>query len=142
MRVLIDTNIILDYLLIRKPFADTAEKIVRACRAGQIVGCIAAHTITNMFYILRKAYDVRERRLILKDICTIFDIEGIDRQIILSALDNDRFSDLEDCLQTECARTFRADYIITRNINDFKFSSVKVITPDDMCEIIRHIYQI
>ncbi len=121
MKVMIDTNIILDYLLNRKPFADTADKIVKACQQGKIDGCIAAHTIPNIFYILRKAYSLEERRIILKDICRIFDIESIDRSIINTALENGQFRDFEECLQMECAREGKAAYIVTRNIKDFKY---------------------
>lgn len=50
-RILVDTNVLLDYLLIREPFYKDAEKIVHACVEGKVKGCIAAHSISNMFYI-------------------------------------------------------------------------------------------
>lgn len=64
-----------------------------------MIGCIAAHTVSNMFFILRKTYSVEDRRTILKDICKLFDVEGIDRLKIIQALDNSDFKDFEDCLQ-------------------------------------------
>ena len=61
-RILIDTNILLDYLLTREPFYEVAKEVVRTCTEGDTKGCIAAHSITNMFFILRKDYDAEERR--------------------------------------------------------------------------------
>lgn len=53
-RILVDTNVLLDYLLTREPFYGDAEKIIHACVDGKAKGCIAAHSISNMFFILRK----------------------------------------------------------------------------------------
>ena len=61
-RILVDTNVLLDYLLTRDPFYEDAKKIIHACVDGEAKGCIAAHSISNMFFILRKDYDVKERR--------------------------------------------------------------------------------
>ena len=53
-KILLDTNILLDYLLMREPFYDNASEIVRRCVDGIYIGCVAAHSISNMFFILRK----------------------------------------------------------------------------------------
>ena len=71
------------------------------------------------------------RRNTLKDLCMIIEVIGIDSHKLISALSNSEFSDVEDCLQTECAKQFSADYIITRNIKDFEHSPVPAITPDE-----------
>ena len=134
MRVLVDTNIVLDYLLEREPYAESAKKIVVGCKQKKVIGCIAAHTVSNMFFILRKTYSVEDRRTILKDICKLFDVEGIDRLKIIQALDNSDFKDFEDCLQMQCAKSFRADYILTRNLADYRDSEIACISPEEFCE--------
>ena len=134
MRVLVDTNIVLDYLLEREPYAESAKKIVVACKQKKVIGCIAAHTVSNMFFILRKTYSVEDRRTILKDIYKLFDVEGIDRLKIIQALDNSDFKDFEDCLQMQCAKSFRADYILTRNLADYRDSEIACISPEEFCE--------
>lgn len=134
MRVLVDTNIVLDYLLEREPYGESAKKIVVACKQKKVIGCIAAHTVSNMFFILRKTYSVEDRRTILKDICKLFDVEGIDRLKIIQALDNSDFKDFEDCLQMQCAKSFRADYILTRNLADYRDSEIACISPEEFCE--------
>ena len=59
----------------------------------------------------------------------MFTVVGIDAEKLTSALQNDDFTDFEDCLQVECAKDFEADYIVTRNIKDFHGSTVHVIEP-------------
>lgn len=136
MRVLVDTNVLLDYLLKREPYGELARVIIKACQEKKIVGCIAAHSITNMFYILRKDFSIKERRAILLDICQLFDVVGIERNKLQEALKNEAFSDFEDSLQMECAKEFYADYIITRNMTDFEQNVVPCIDPERFCEML------
>ena len=139
MRVLIDTNVLIDYLANRQPYADAAERIMILCKDNKIKGCIAAHSIMNIFYILRKSMTVSERKEILLSLSQITEIEGIDRIKIINALYNDDFLDFEDCLQAECAKNFSADWILTRNIKDFENSDIKPISPDDFLNIVSYL---
>ena len=91
-KILIDTNVLLDYLLEREPFFEDAKKVISSCTEGNTKGCIAAHSISNMFFILRKDYTAKERREILSNLCTIFDVEGIDKAKLLSEKIKSSFS--------------------------------------------------
>ena len=137
MRVLIDTNVVLDYVAKREPYAPQAYQIVKMCADKKITGGIAAHTITNIFYILRKEMSIEERKAALLKLCRVFTVVGVDIAKILSALENENFNDLEDCLQDECADDFLADYIITRNINDFKNGKIEAIEPGRFLSIVK-----
>lgn len=139
VRILVDTNIILDYLLEREPYGELARTIIKSCQKRIITGCIAAHSITNIFYILRKDFSLEERRKILLNICKIFYVEGIDNHKLQNALVNDSFTDFEDCLQMECAKYFHADYIVSRNVLDFKNSDIPCIEPEKVCGIIKQL---
>lgn len=134
MRALIDTNILADLLLGRDPYYDIAYNILTLCADKKVFGYIAAHSIPNLFYILRNSMSKEERRVALMDICQIVKLEGIDSFKILSALDNESFSDFEDCLQEECAVAVSADYIITRNLKDLVSSRVPAILPNEFVE--------
>ena len=123
MVILVDTNIIIDALANREPYADDAKRIMEKCAAREITGILAAHSIPNLFYILRKNFSQEERR---------FQISDLNEKKIVAALENNAFSDFEDGLQEECAVESMADYIVTRNPADFKHSRVKVILPDEL----------
>ncbi|MDY4741810.1 MAG: PIN domain-containing protein, partial [Lachnospira sp.] len=125
------TNVLLDYLLEREPFFKDAKKVILSCTDGKVKGCIAAHSIPNMFFILRKDYSEKERREVLLNLCKIFDVEGIDKVKLTLGLINKNFLDFEDCLQMECAKSYGADYIVTRNVSDYVTSEVKAVYPKD-----------
>ena len=134
-KILVDTNVLLDYLLEREPFFEDAKQVILSCTDGKTKGCIAAHSISNMFFILRKDYNARERREILSNFCMIFDVEGIDKEKLLSGLANEDFSDFEDCLQMECAKSYGAEYIVTRNVSDYAASEIKAVLPSEYLEL-------
>ena len=114
----------------RLPEDFNADKELQEAR--EITGILAAHSIPNLFYILRKNFSQDERRFLLKNLCEIFQISDLNEKKIVAALENNAFSDFEDGLQEECAVESMADYIVTRNPADFKHSRVKVILPDEL----------
>ena len=136
MRVLIDTNIILDALTGRQPYFEHADKIIKMCADKKLDGFLAAHSISNIFYILRKDLSVDDRRAVLINLCDILMVEGVDSAKVMSALRNSRFEDLEDCLQDECAIAVKADYIVTRNTKDFQNATVAAILPEELLKMI------
>lgn len=133
MKVLIDTNVLIDFMAKRQPYYHEAEKILLMCSEGELDGFVAAHSITNAFYILWK-YSPTEIRQILTEMCNILTVVGIDKERLIKSLSNLKFDDIEDCLQSVCANECNADYIITRNINDFEFSYIKPITPTEFLQ--------
>lgn len=134
--VLIDTNIILDWIMARQPNMEYAKKIMEMCLFGNLNAYITAHTIADLFYILRKDFSVSERKELLKLLCDRLNIIAENKTIILNTLNNDMWSDLEDGLQMQCAITENLDFIITQNIKDFKNISIKVLNSQDFLELI------
>ena len=90
----------------------------------------------DIFYVLRKEYSQEERRKFIRNLCEIFRISDLSAEKIMSAIDNEQFSDFEDCLQEECAVAETVDYIVSRNLADFKQSRVKVVEPDEFMKLL------
>ena len=134
MVILIDTNVILDYLIPRQPFMDIADEVLRLCCQEKCSGYIAAHSITNIFYILRRHFSASDRKKMLMELCGFIEVAGIQKKQVIDALANEDFDDLEDLLQAECAKAVNADYIVTRNIADFSTSSIPAILPEDLLQ--------
>ena len=130
--VLIDANVLLDFLTDRDPFSKTAREIMQRSQEKTVRAFLAAHSITNIFYILRKIYSSSERKQRLLDLCRIISVVEIGYDIICNALENTEYDDIEDCLQAECARQVNADYIITRNTKDYFHSAIPAILPEDL----------
>lgn len=129
MKILLDTNVLLDYLAQREPFVVKAREIVTLCCKDRVHGYVAAHSITDCFYIMRKM-PADERKSAILSVLNLFTVIGVDRDKLIAALNNADFDDIEDCLQAVCAVDCGIDYIVTRNIKDFAGSSVPPVTPE------------
>lgn len=134
-KIFVDTNVLLDYIMKRESYYEDAREIMSLFTSGKKRGCVAAHSITNIFYILRKSYSLKERRALLLNICKIFHVEEITKHKIIDSLVNEKIDDFEDCLQIECAKSYGAHYIITRDVGDYLASEVQAILPKDFLSL-------
>ncbi len=131
MKILIDTNVVLDLLLEREPFLETAILLFEKIERGNFTGYIAATTITNIFYIIRKteghevALGAINRLLIGLHFC------GVDRHTVETAL-NLGLKDFEDSIQLACATLNQLDGIVTRDRKDFIGSPLPIYTPTEL----------
>lgn len=135
MNVFLDTNILIDLLTKREPFYQNAVQIAKLNQEKIIRGYIAAQSFADIFFILRKEYSEEVRRRSLMDLFKTFSVVSLDAAKIKSALKNTAFKDFEDCLQAECAASCRANYIVTRNVEDFANSKVRAITPEELIRL-------
>lgn len=133
MKVLIDTNVILDVLCNRQEFVEDASKIFKFCEVNKIEGYISAMSVPNVVYILRKELDAEKIKEVLKQLSLIFKIADLKADDLTKAAKL-MFNDYEDALQSVCASRIKANYIITRNIKDFKNSKVAAIKPSELLE--------
>jgi predicted nucleic acid-binding protein len=133
MKVLIDTNIILDVLCNRKDFVEDSEKVFKLCEVKKITGYISALSITNIVYIMRKELDMEKIGQVLERLSLIFEIVDLRADDLKRAGKLD-FKDYEDAVQSAQATRIKANYIITRNIKDFALSKVTAIKPSELIE--------
>ena len=134
MKILIDTNVLIDAAAMRMPFYTFSEKVIDICHQD-VEGVIAAHSIVNMAYLLRKNLTLSEFKELILSLSEFIKIESVDVEKILRAIEDKDFKDFEDCLQLQCAINFDADYIVTRNVADFKSSKIPAITPQDFLKL-------
>ena len=133
MKILIDTNVILDVLCNRTDFVEHSLKVFKYCEAGQGTGVISALSIPNIVYIMRKELDAGKIREILTTLTSIFTVADLRESDLMKAADLD-FSDYEDALQSVCASRVKANFIVTRNIKDYKNSAIPAIKPAELFE--------
>lgn len=131
MRVLIDTNIILDLLCNREGFAEDASRLFKLCETKLIEGYVSALSIPNIVYIMRKELDAKRIQTILRTISSIVSIADLKGGDMLKAASLP-IHDFEEALQSVCAARIRASYIITRNLKDFENSKVSAIKPGEL----------
>jgi predicted nucleic acid-binding protein len=130
MRVLLDTNIILDIAMGRPGYAEKAKELMFHLNREQIPFFISATTVTDIYYILRKSENHASAMEFLQNFVQYADIAGVDKDMILNALNSGLF-DFEDAVQIQCAVFNQIPVIITRNKSDFKTTEVNVYTPEE-----------
>ncbi len=128
MKALIDTNIVLDFLLQREPFFQDAELLFKKIDEGKIMGYVTATTLTDIFYISRKrTQSVELARQAVSDTLTVMAICPIDRVVLESAF-NSGLSDFEDAVQIFSAVSQKLDSIVTRDAKGFLSSPIPVFS--------------
>jgi len=135
MKVFVDTNIFIDILLGREPFVKDAVMVYKLCENSLIEGYIAPITINNIYYICRKAKEIEKIKAYLADISTVFTVASLSSKSIQKA-NTLKISDYEDTLQYALALENGCEYLVMRNVKDFKhLKHVKVVTPENFLEI-------
>jgi predicted nucleic acid-binding protein len=134
--IVIDLNVLLDFLLERSGCA-SAEAVLNYCCLKKIKGFICAHEITTLAYFLQKEPKSRIKvKEIIANILEMLEIIEINTEILRQALFSP-ITDYEDAVIEASAKAGKADYIVTRNLHDFKRSAVKALTPEKMLDILR-----
>jgi predicted nucleic acid-binding protein len=135
-RVLIDTDVILDFFFDRKPFSENAAKVLALCESNIITGHITSVIVSNVYYLLRQT--AKHEKVVdkLKQLISITEVLTTDKETIKQAL-NSPFKDFEDALQNFSAEANGdIDVIITRNLKDYKNSALGVMAPDNYLKIL------
>lgn len=131
MRLLIDTNILLDVLQERQPYFETSFAIWGLCEFDDsVTGYISAMSPANIAYIMRKELTPERMQEIFMTLIMTFRFADLSLSDLEKAADM-KWRDFEDAVQSATASRINADYIITRNAKDFEGSTVKAITPEE-----------
>jgi predicted nucleic acid-binding protein len=134
--ILIDTDVILDFFFDRKPFSNDAAKILSLCESEKVNGFITPVICSNVYYLLRQTASHDKVINKLKVLLTITDVLVMDKEIVNESL-NSGFADFEDALQNYSAlKHGKIKAIVTRNIKDYKQSTIGAITPENYIKII------
>ena len=135
-RVLVDTDVILDFFFDRKPHSDYSSIILNLCERGQLDGYITPVIISNLYYLLRRT--AKHEKVIekLKELLTIVKVLQMNHEVVENAL-NSKFKDFEDALQNFAAVASNdINVILTRNVKDYKKSEIGVLTPESFVKSI------
>lgn len=138
MKILFDTNVILDVLLDREPFADQASLLLSKVERSELTGFICATTITTIYYVATKSLGPKEAIKNIKALLSLFEIAPVNRLVLENAL-NTTFTDFEDSVLHAAACHAGAEYLITRDISGFKKPQIPVYTPGEFINMLESI---
>jgi predicted nucleic acid-binding protein len=137
VRVLVDTNVVLDFLLQREPFSQDAELLFQAIDVGEIIGYVTATTLTDIFYISRRhTRSVEQARQAVSEILTAMMICPIDRAVLESAF-NSGLPDFEDAVQIFSAVVQGLEAIVTRDAQGFLSSPIPMLSIQELLQRVR-----
>ncbi len=128
MRVLLDSNIVVDFLHNREQFFDDADLVMGQVERGAVTGLLCATTLTTVAYLTGKTFGKKPAVEQIRQLLRIFDIAAVTRSVLDAALAG-HMSDFEDAVLAEAAHQAGAQAIITRNLKDFAQSPVRAYTP-------------
>lgn len=132
MRLMIDTNIVLDVLLRRGEFYATSKAVLDMCEDKKILGFVSASSITDIFYLVRRALRDTEKTYniigALLNIVSVLDVTSKDVNMAFLA----HAKDFEDCLMAESAKSNKCAGIVTRDSKDFRDFGIDIYSPEEI----------
>ncbi len=128
MRVLLDTNVVLDVLLAREPFVDTAREIFGLIESGKIEGYLCATSVTTLHYLIGRAADKQEADEIVEELLRLLEVAPVTKQVLQDASTNNGCN-YEDSVVYTSAIASDVEIIVTRDKKGFAASKISVLEP-------------
>jgi predicted nucleic acid-binding protein len=129
LKILLDTNVVLDVLLDRHRYVDASASVWAAVETGVSAGMLAAHAVTTIHSLLRKEIGNAKAARTISAILRVFGVAAVDRAVLEEALALP-LSHFEDAVTAAAARSAACEYIVTRDPKGFRDSPVRSITPE------------
>lgn len=130
--VFLDTNIIVDLIAYRPPFSKYAIELFSLAENNKIKLYTSSHSLATTHYLLKKYIEEKELRVILHNLLEFITIIPVDLDVLRKSLHSNH-KDFEDAVQIYCASTVNGmEYIVTRNIKDFKNSEIPAVLPNEI----------
>ena len=130
MNVFLDTNVLMDVLLERRPFVAESRKVWFLAERGKVAGLVSALSFPNIYYVVRKMLGGDTAASMMTLLRDTFTAVPLDEQVLNQAIDA-KFSDFEDAIQYYSALRADAECLLTRNVNHFPDSGLRVLSPDE-----------
>jgi predicted nucleic acid-binding protein len=131
MRVLFDTNVVLDVLTDRQPWSAEAQPLVRRLLNNELIGYVSAISVPTIFYIARRTVGAAQALVVVQRTLQTFEVAPVGREVLERAAGMPG-SDYEDNVQAASAIAVSADVIVTRDQSGFARSGVRVMTPTEL----------
>jgi len=135
-KVLIDLNLVLDVLQKREPFYAASAGVLACAETGLVEGLVAAHTLTTLFYLVAKDQSAERARVTLTELLQFLSVAPVDQAAIEQAL-NLPYPDFEDAVQMMAAVQAGAQYLVTRNVQDYRAGPLPVLQPAELLALVQ-----
>ena len=131
-KVLVDSNIFVDFMFRRQPFYSNSEKVISLCEKNIIKGYVTTSILMDLRYIFyRMSHSNADADNAVKEILKVFKVISVEEKDIVNSVEKHQ-KDFEDSVVEECSSRNKLNCIVTRNVKDFKNEKIKVITPEEL----------
>lgn len=134
-RALLDINVILDVLQRRQPFYDDSAAVLAAAETGRLIGLVAAHSVTTLFYLLASYDSPEAARVHMLELLSVLEVAAVDRHVLEQALALP-YRDLEDAVQMAAARLAGADYLVIRDRDGYAAGPLPALSPAELLALL------
>jgi predicted nucleic acid-binding protein len=131
IRALFDANVLLDVLLDRKPHADSSAAAWAAVESGQIQGMMAGHSVTTIYYLIRREFAHGPALRAMGQLLRLFAVAAVDQSVITAAIHVDA-NDFEDAVTAAAAQAAGCELLVTRDPKGFRGSHIRVVAPEQL----------
>lgn len=140
MKLFLDTNVLIDFILQRQPFYSAAAMIVSYAIDGKVEACVSSMSIVTAKFICvdrcKMPLDIFRKKIdFLRDVIYVCSVDATD---VYNSHDA-KWRDFEDGVQYFSAMRWGADYVVTRNVVDFEGNKILVMSSDDTCQLLRNV---
>ena len=135
MRLLLDTNVILDVLLDRAPHSGHSSKVLAAVEMGQASGFVGATSITTIYYLAAKQIGTQGAVQAVDRLLSLLEVAPVTRSVLEDAL-RAKFADFEDAVLFAAAKNSEVEAIITRDPKGFKGADIPVLSPEELVAVL------
>jgi len=136
LKILFDTNVILDVMLLRNPFLKAAVNLLAEVERKNIEGFVCPTTVTTIHYLVSKVKGQKEAKTQVENMLRLFNVTRVGKRELELALKS-KILDYEDAVLHESALNEQIDGIVTRNVKDFKNSKLTIFDPQELLSIIK-----
>lgn len=136
MKILFDTNVILDVLLNREEFIELSASLMSLVEQKKIEGYLCATTLTTIDYLLTKTRDRKTSKLALQSLLSIFHVSEVNKSVLKLAISSN-FKDFEDAVQYYSGKCVGVNCVVTRNTKDYKKTKLPIYTPTELWSILQ-----
>jgi predicted nucleic acid-binding protein len=134
-RILVDANVVLDVLQRREPHYILSAQVLARVELGLVEGALAAHTWTTLYYLISRGVSAEHARAMLSDLLQFFVVAPVNQAVIQHALSLP-YQDLEDAVQMAAAVHYGADYVVTRDVQDYAAGPLPALSPAEFLALL------
>ena len=135
MRILFDTNVVLDVLLDRDPFAEVGANLFSRVERGDVIGFVGATTVTTVHYLSTKVVGAARANEVVEQLLGLFGVAAVNRIVLVDALGLG-FEDYEDAVLHEAARHAGVQGLLTRDRRGFRRANLAVYAPEELLKML------